>query len=148
MEPDHLNMTPPSLRLNKTKQLDNSCTISVWDLRLSQPNVSYLASGALHSMEHFLNVFLVEMCPDIINVAPLGCQTGFYIVAVNLGDFNMLAQALEKSLKKILVAVEVPLANEHQCGRAENHSLRGAQNLARWLLSRREEWSKAVMEVV
>jgi len=147
MEPDHLYMTPPSLRLSKTKQIDDSSTITVWDLRISQPNVSHISSGALHSMEHFLGVYLSEESSDIVNVAPLGCQTGFYIVAANLTDSHKLAQALESTLARILSAADVPLANEHQCGWAENHSLRGAQNLARWLLSRREEWDEAVREV-
>lgn len=140
MEPDHHDMLPPSLRIAKSFCFEKKTTIYVWDFRISQPNVSYIPDNALHSLEHFLNVFLLEETPKVINVAPLGCQTGLYIVVADLSNFSMLASLLVRVLERILLADAVPLANEKECGWAENHSLKGAQNLAAWLLSRKREW--------
>ena len=38
-------------------------------------------------------------------------------------------------------ATEVPACNEVQCGWAANHSLEGAQELAKELLAKCDEWS-------
>ena len=47
---------------------------------------------------------------------------------------------LEKTLKDVLAATEVPACNEVQCGWAASHSLEGAQELAKNMLAKKDEW--------
>jgi S-ribosylhomocysteine lyase len=145
-DPDHRLMSPPSLRIAKRTQMESGTSICVWDLRIGQPNVSHLPMAAIHSLEHFLGVLLPRHSPRIVNVAPMGCQTGFYIISVDLEEFDVMAECLAGVLKQILAAKEVPLANTGECGWAENHSLIGAQEIAGWLLRRRTDWTMAVLK--
>jgi S-ribosylhomocysteine lyase len=136
---DHALMTPPSLRIAHAEH----CTAGdgyVWDLRIAQPNVSHISMPVIHSIEHFLGSILRDSSQRVLVVAPMGCQTGFYIVTLGISDFTEIADLVAGALRSVLDATEVPLANTTQCGWAENHSLAGAKSVARWLLSRRHEW--------
>jgi S-ribosylhomocysteine lyase len=144
MDLDHHLMTPPFLRVKESRTFSEATPIAVWDLRIAQPNVSHVSDAALHSMEHFLGVLLPKYEPGVLNVAPLGCLTGFYIVTCGVKEPGALQVGLRKALEEVLVATEVPLANERDCGWAENHTLRGAKNLARWLLLQQSEWTNAL----
>lgn len=136
---DHRLMTPPSLRVSEQRSTPSGDHVFQWDLRIAQPNVSHIDMPIIHSIEHFLGTYLREH-PAIATVAPMGCQTGFYIVSIGLGEFSAMADLLAQALKRVGSATEVPLANPIQCGWAENHTLEGAQRLAAWLLHRREKW--------
>lgn len=48
---------------------------------------------------------------------------------------------VELTMKDVLQATEVPASNPVQCGWAANHTLEGAQELAKEFLSQRDEWS-------
>jgi S-ribosylhomocysteine lyase len=135
-------MEPPSLRLNETKVGPNGDEICTWDLRLAQPNVSHVAMPTIHSIEHFLGTLLRQKASYVVAVAPMGCQTGFYLVTVGMSDFDTMADLLDSALRDIAAATEVPLANPMQCGWAANHTLEGAKRLAAWLLARRSVWSR------
>lgn len=139
---DHRTMTPPSLRITCRMSGLAGDQIVIWDLRLAQPNVSHIGMPVIHSLEHFLGTYLREMADYVALAAPMGCQTGFYIVTVGMDDFDTLKQLIASALEEVLVAAEVPLANVEQCGWAENHTLSGVQSLARWLLDRRDTWQQ------
>ena len=140
---DHRFMTPPFLRMTSRRRGADGTDIYVWDLRVGQPNVSHVAMNVVHSLEHFLGSQLRAASNDIIAVAPMGCQTGFYIVTCGAAGQEDLAALLSNALQAVLDATEVPLANPVQCGWAENHSLAGAKEVAGWLLRRRSEWFAA-----
>lgn len=137
---DHRQMTPPHLRIVKATAIPAGGEVYVWDLRIAQPNVSHCSTDAIHSLEHLLNVYMSRSSQEIIGVAPMGCQTGMYIFSTH-GVSSKMAQTLSASLEEILTAPSVPLADTEQCGWAENHSLVGAQRIARWLLDRQQSWS-------
>jgi S-ribosylhomocysteine lyase len=139
---DHRAMTPPSLRITHHMLGPAGDQIFTWDLRLAQPNVSHVGMPVVHSFEHFLGTYLRQMADYVVLAAPMGCQTGFYIITVGMGDIDTLKQLVISALERILGAAEVPLANVEQCGWAENHTLAGAQRLARWLLDRRGTWEQ------
>ena len=48
------------------------------------------------------------------------------------------------TLEDVLAATEVPAANEVQCGWGANHDLAGAQEAARAMLAKREEWTEVM----
>ncbi len=143
---DHRYMTPPSLRIQHELISSAGTRVCVWDLRLAQPNVSNVPMMVMHSVEHFLGTFLREENAGVVAVAPMGCQTGLYIVALDVVDFEEIASLLAHTLERIAQATEVPLADCIHCGWAENHSLAGAQELAAWLLRQRSDWHRATSE--
>jgi len=133
-------MTPPSLRVTGQRPAPSGEITYIWDLRVAQPNVSHMAMPVVHSMEHFLGTYLRSASGQVIAVAPMGCQTGFYIVTTGIGGFGQMSELLADALGAVASATAVPVANPVQCGWAENHTLSGAQELAAWLLRRRAEW--------
>lgn len=136
---DHRLMTPPFLRVVSAKTTPSGDSVYLWDLRIGQANVSYVAMPTLHSMEHFLgDHFRAEDC-GVVNVGLMGCQTGLYITTLGIGTFAEMAAVLSQALAPIPQARSVPLANDRECGWADNHSLAGAQALAAWLLRHRRE---------
>jgi len=139
---DHRLMAPPSLRITQQVLGPAGDQVFTWDLRLAQPNVSHVGMPVVHSVEHFLGTYLRQMADYVVLAAPMGCQTGFYIVTVGMGDFDTLERLVASALEMVMEATEVPLANVEQCGWAENHTLVGAQRLARWLLDRRSTWAR------
>jgi S-ribosylhomocysteine lyase len=138
---DHRTMMPPFLRVSHELAGPGGIT-RVWDLRVGQPNVTHVAMPVIHSLEHFLGSSLRDASDQIVVAAPMGCQTGFYIVTVDM-DVDGLMPILTAALENVLEADEVPLANSVQCGWAENHSLQGAKEVAAWLLRRSEDWGSA-----
>lgn len=142
---DHRFVTPPYLRVAERKKTLASDGVYLWQLRIAQPNVAQVSMPVVHSLEHFLGDTLRATRDDVINIAPMGCQTGFYIVSL-IRDFDELASLLVGVLESIGTATEVPLADPIHCGWAENHSLAGVQELAAWLLRRKSEWADAGAE--
>ena len=137
---DHRFMTPPSLRVTDQRGTPSGDSTYLWDLRVAQPNVSHMAMPIVHSMEHFLGSYLRSASGQVIAVAPMGCQTGFYIATIGIGDFDQMSELLAGALASVADATAVPVADAIHCGWAENHTLAGAQELAAWLLRRRAEW--------
>jgi S-ribosylhomocysteine lyase len=137
---DHRDMTPPSLRITSSRPAGDTGSVTVWDLRIAQPNVAAVEMPTVHSLEHFLGSILPAETDYVVNVAPMGCQTGFYVVTAGMTDFATLAADLGAALRAILQADAVPLANTRECGWARNHDLAGAQAVAAWLLSREAGW--------
>jgi S-ribosylhomocysteine lyase len=70
----------------------------------------------------------------------MGCQTGFYLSIINDDSYETVLQLVEKTLNDVLTATEVPACNEVQCGWAASHSLQGAKDIAREMLSHKAEW--------
>jgi S-ribosylhomocysteine lyase len=61
---------------------------------------------------------------------------------INHEDYDDVVNMVEQTLKDVLDAKEVPACTELQCGWAASHSLEGAQELARNLLAKRNEWTE------
>jgi S-ribosylhomocysteine lyase len=76
----------------------------------------------------------------------MGCQTGFYLAVINHDNFDEILTILEKTLEDVMQATEVPACNEVQCGWAANHSLEGAKEIAREMLSKKDEWRTVFAE--
>lgn len=70
----------------------------------------------------------------------MGCQTGYYLSLLNDDSLDDVYELVEKTLRDVLEATEVPACNEVQCGWAASHSLEGAQTLARDMLAKKDEW--------
>jgi S-ribosylhomocysteine lyase len=141
-EVDHRRVLAPYVRLISCVEGSYGDKVWLWDLRFTQPNTDHIEMAAVHSLEHLIAVLIRRHLPGLINFGPMGCQTGFYLSVLNFGDYDALMDVIAKTLADCLDAKEVPLANIEQCGWAANHSLEGAHDLIRRVLSRRDKWQQ------
>ena len=144
-ELDHRILKAPHVKLRSLTKGENGDGVYSVDLRINQPNISYLSTTELHSFEHFLLAGFKKYMPEnFICVAPMGCQTGFYLVLLNEGDAQKICSVYEAVLNDILIAKEVPYANIRECGHFENHNLDLAKDIARRLLDSKSGWRQVL----
>lgn len=110
--------------------------ITKFDLRFMQPNVEEMPTAAIHALEHLLAGYMREKMDNIIDISPMGCRTGFYLVAWGAVEVSTVVEALNYSLNKVLETEEVPAANELQCGNYRDHSLFSAKEYAKHVLKK------------
>lgn len=137
---DHTKVKAPYVRLAGTKTGFHGDEIYKYDVRFKQPNQAHMEMPALHSLEHLMAELARNHTDKIVDISPMGCQTGFYVSLINHDDFTDVLRILEATLNDVLDATEVPACNEVQCGFAANHSLEGAKQLAREFLNEKETW--------
>ena len=137
---DHTKVKAPYVRLACVTDGDFGDKIYKYGLRVGQPNQDHMEMPSLHSLEHLMAELSRNHSDKIVDISPMGCQTGFYIALLNMGDYDEVLQLIENTLKDVLSATEVPACNVVQCGWAASHSLEGAQQIARGLLDKRGEW--------
>ncbi|GHE22710.1 S-ribosylhomocysteine lyase [Halomonas urumqiensis] len=138
---DHTKVKAPYVRLADIKTGERGDRIHKYDMRICQPNQAHMDMPALHSLEHLMAEMSRNHSDKVVDISPMGCQTGFYIAMLNHDDYEGVLELLQKTLEDILVATEVPACTELQCGWAASHSLEGAQQLARDFLAKRNEWA-------
>ena len=78
-ELDHNTVKAPYVRLAGTEQ-NGDALVEKYDLRFLQPNKDALPTGALHTLEHLLAVNMRDELKGIIDISPMGCRTGFYMI--------------------------------------------------------------------
>ncbi|MBP1913833.1 S-ribosylhomocysteine lyase [Lederbergia galactosidilyticus] len=137
---DHTKVKAPYIRLAGVTEGENGDVIHKYDLRFKQPNQAHMEMPALHSLEHLMAELIRNHHNSVVDLSPMGCQTGFYLTVINHNDFDEILETVEKTLNDVQQATEVPACNEVQCGWAASHSLEGAQELAREMLSKKDEW--------
>ncbi|WP_238882289.1 S-ribosylhomocysteine lyase [Clostridium sp. YIM B02551] len=133
-ELDHRIVKAPYIR--KAKTLDGSLgdKVTKFDLRFTQPNKEAIPTASIHGLEHLLAGLLREELDGIIDLSPMGCRTGFYLIVWGDREPAEVKPALEAALKKVLVADEIPARNEFQCGNYKDLSLFGAKEYAKKVL--------------
>ncbi|MBM7096018.1 MULTISPECIES: S-ribosylhomocysteine lyase [Alteribacter] len=143
---DHTKVAAPYIRLAGTTEGANGDTIYKYDIRFCQPNKEHMDMPGLHSLEHMMAEFSRNHHGQIVDISPMGCQTGFYLSVINDKSYDAIIDLVEKTLNDVLVADEVPACNEVQCGWAASHSLEGAKEIAELMLSRKDEWTTVFAE--
>lgn len=139
---DHTKVKAPYVRLAGIKKGDHGDEVYKYDIRFKQPNKEYMEMPALHSLEHLMAENIRNHSDKVVDVSPMGCQTGFYLAVINHNDVDDILKVLENTLEDVLKATEVPACNEVQCGWAASHSLEGAQELAKEMLEKKNEWKE------
>jgi S-ribosylhomocysteine lyase len=139
---DHTKVKAPYVRLAGIKEGIKGDVIHKYDVRFCQPNKEHMEMPALHSLEHLMAELSRNHSDKIVDISPMGCQTGFYVSLINHDNYEDVLNLLEKTLKDVLEAKEVPACNEVQCGWAASHSLEGAKELATKMLAKRDEWKE------
>ena len=133
-ELDHTKVKAPYVRKAGIKVGAKGDVVSKFDIRFVQPNKEMLADDGMHTLEHFLAGFMREKLDNIIDISPMWCKTGFYLITFGDLEPKDIIDALEYSLEKILVQEEIPAANEIQCGNYRDLSLFGAKEYAKKVL--------------
>jgi S-ribosylhomocysteine lyase len=132
---DHTKVVAPFIRLADEIISPKGDIIVKLDLRFTQPNKEFLDIASMHTLEHLLATYLREGNKyNIIDLSPMGCQTGFYLTLfnkINLEEFKVFFISV---LNKILSATQIPGASEIECGNYKSHSLDGAKKSARKIL--------------
>lgn len=139
---DHTKVKAPYVRLAGKNKGIHGDEIYKYDIRFLQPNKEHMKMPALHSLEHLMAELIRNHSENVVDVSPMGCQTGYYLSVINHDDYNDILQLIEKTLNDVLQATEVPACNEVQCGWAASHSLEGAKELAKNMLSKKNEWTE------
>lgn len=137
---DHRTVSAPYIRIADRKVLPAGDVLTKFDVRFTQPNAAHLESETVHSLEHLMAEKMRDHTDTVIDVSPMGCRTGFYVLLSGDHTPDELDPVLESTLQDVLDATEVPAANEVQCGWGAHHDLQGAQAAARAMLDERLTW--------
>jgi S-ribosylhomocysteine lyase len=132
---DHTKVKAPFVRKCEVYKGEKGDQVSKFDLRFMQPNEEEMKTGAIHTLEHLMAGYLREELDGILDLSPMGCRTGFYLLLWGDRDVKEVIAALEKSLKKVEGTTEVPAVNEVQCGNYRDHSLEDAKTYAKKVLN-------------
>lgn len=143
---DHTKVKAPYVRLVGVTEGQHGDKVYKYDIRFCQPNKEHMDMPGLHSIEHLMAENIRNHIDNVLDIGPMGCQTGFYFSIINNDSYDEAVEAIEKTLQDVLKADEVPACNPTQCGWAANHSLEGAQNIARKMLDRKDEWRHVFAE--
>lgn len=133
---DHTKVNAPFVRKCGIVTTPKGDIITKFDLRFTQPNVHIMPTGAVHALEHLLAGYIREELNDVIDISPMGCRTGFYLILVGEATEKEVAKALINALDKVIEADEVPAANAVQCGNYRDMSLFGAKEYAEEVLKK------------
>lgn len=131
---DHTRVKAPYVRKAASLTGPKGDIITKFDLRFLQPNTDSLPTGAMHTLEHLLSVYLREELDNVVDLSPMGCRTGFYLIMLADLETEPVEKALIRVLQKILATVEVPAVTAKECGNYRDHSLFGAKEYARQVL--------------
>ncbi len=144
-ELDHRRLKAPAVKLRSATRGAHGDVVYAVDLRIRRPNVDeYLGDAELHSVEHFLLEGFSRLLPGkFLSVGIMGCQTGLYLGFLDEGRASVLLDTLAQVLEEMQQATAVPYANHEQCGHWRNHTLEGAQRVAREILARHADWLDA-----
>jgi S-ribosylhomocysteine lyase len=135
-ELDHTKLVAPYVRKCSTLVGEKGDKVTKYDLRFTQPNKETIPTASIHALEHLLAGFIREELDGVIDLSPMGCRTGFYLIIWGDKETSEVKPALEKALAKVLEAKEVPARTEVQCGNYRDLSLFGAQEYAKDALNK------------
>jgi S-ribosylhomocysteine lyase len=134
---DHTIMPAPAVRKAKGMKTPSGDDITVFDLRFYVPNKAKMTTEGAHTLEHLFAGFMRDLINsdkvEIIDLYPMGCQTGFYMSLIGEPDEETVAKAWEESMKDVLNVKsqkDIPELNLYQCGTYKMHSLQDAKSIA------------------
>ena len=139
---DHTIMPAPAVRRAKGMKTPSGDKLTVFDLRFYKPNKAKMTTEGAHTLEHLFAGFMREHlntdAVEIIDLSPMGCQTGFYMSLIGEPAEETVAKAWEASMKDVLDVKsqnDIPELNLYQCGTYKMHSLQDAKSIAQDVLN-------------
>jgi S-ribosylhomocysteine lyase len=148
-ELDHNAVNAPYVRHCGVHNVGSDGVVNKFDIRFCQPNKQAMKPDVIHTLEHLLAFTLRTHSEkydhfDIIDISPMGCQTGYYLVVSGNPSVEEIIDLLHDTMTDAIETVEIPAANETQCGQAKLHDLDGAKRLMRFWLDQSKEDLKQV----
>ena len=143
-ELDHTKVVAPYIRHCGTHQVGTDGVVTKYDIRFCQPNKQALQPATIHTLEHLLALNVREAVPanepfKIIDLSPMGCQTGFYLIIASEPSIQEVITLLRKTAELAVQTEVVPAATELQCGQAKLHDLEGAKKWLNYWISQSDE---------
>lgn len=135
-ELDHRKVKAPYIRKCCTLNGPQGDYVTKFDIRFLQPNKEAFGTAAMHGLEHLLAYELRKNLDGIIDFSPMGCRTGFYLIMWGEVEPQIVKDGLEKALKMVLEATEIPAATRVECGNYKDLSLFGAKEYAKEALEK------------
>src|SRR5690625_705724 len=105
---NHTKVKAPFIWLAGVIKGRNGDEIYKYYLRFTQPNKEHMEMPAIHSLEHMMAEFTRNHSDKIVDISPMGCQTGYYLSVINHDNYEEIVFLVEKVLQDVLDAVEVP----------------------------------------
>jgi S-ribosylhomocysteine lyase len=138
---DHTKMIAPAVRVAKTMTTPKGDTITVFDIRITQPNKAKMTAKGIHTLEHLFAGFIREHLDgfEVIDCSPMGCRTGFYMSVLGKPSAKKVANATLKAMKDVLKVKrkkDIPELNVYQCGTYKMHSLKDAKKTASYVVKK------------
>jgi len=128
---DHTKVHAPFIRLADEIISPKGDTIIKLDLRFTQPNKEFMDMPAMHTLEHLLATYLREGGKyNIIDLSPMGCQTGFYLTMFGPVDLAEFKDYFTACLRRVAESKSIPGTDEKECGNYKSHSLANAIKFA------------------
>ena len=134
---DHTRMEAPAVRVAKKMNTPHGDEITVFDLRFCVPNQEVMPERGIHTLEHLFAGFMRDHLNgngvEIIDISPMGCRTGFYLLLA--GDYT--SEDIVPLMKEMFTFIrdfdgEVPGASPKDCGNYLDMNL----PMANWLEDR------------
>lgn len=135
-ELDHRKVKAPYIRKCCTLNGPQGDYVTKFDIRFLQPNKEAFGTAAMHGLEHLLATYLREELEGLIDLSPMGCRTGFYLVMWGDVEAKAVKEGLERALEKVLNAEEMIAATSVECGNYRDLSLFGAKEYAKYVLDK------------
>ena len=80
---DHTKVVAPFVRLAGKMEGANGDVIHKYDIRFKQPNKEHMEMPGLHSLEHLMAENIRNHSDKVVDISPMGCQTGFtYLLSI------------------------------------------------------------------
>lgn len=130
---DHTIVKAPYVRL-AGEEVHGQGRVSKYDLRFLQPNKAEMPTAAVHTLEHLLATKMRDYLTGIIDISPMGCRTGFYMIAWDFIPVEEVRNALVRVLELIIEETHVPAVSAKECGNYKDHSLFSAKEFAKLVL--------------
>ena len=125
---DHTKVVAPFVRKADRKVGANGDVVTKFDIRFTQPNVEFMSTGAIHTLEHLVAEYIRDEIDGVIDFSPMGCRTGFYFTVFGDVDEAYIATRLL-----------IPATTAKECGNYRDHDLEGAKMWA-------EKWCRGIEE--
>ena len=130
-ELDHRKVKAPYVRKCCVLEGPNGDKVTKFDLRFLQPNKEAFGTAAMHGLEHLLAHTLRDKLDGVIDLSPMGCRTGFYLIIWGDVEASTVKLALERALQKVMECKEMIAASAVECGNYRDLSLFGAKEYAK-----------------
>lgn len=133
---DHKKVQAPYVRLAGVKATPKGDLIEKYDLRFAQPNQEALSTGAIHTLEHLLATYIRSHLEGVVDISPMGCRTGFYLVVLGEPGPERVLEAFRATLEDVVNHAEpVPGVSELECGNYQDHDPQSAKAWAQRVLN-------------